>query len=462
MELTKITISFFAPNFFEMSLMKNQFLISAVFGLTCVTILFAASGPAAAEDWTRFRGPNGSGIAPTTFETTTWSDKENVKWKTELPGFGSSSPIIVGDQVIVTCYSGYGLDAKEPGEMGNLTRHLISFDRLTGKEIWRKDIKNTEKEDTYKGFIAEHGYASSTPVSDGQHVFAFFGKSGVFAFDMKGSQIWQRNLGNFSDPAKWGDGSSPIVYKDLVIVNAGIVGHKIVALKKSDGSVAWELEDEQFTNCWSTPILVKVGDREELVFSMPGQIIGLDPATGEKLWNAKSPIERTVCASLAEENGVVFAMGGQGGVAIAIRCGGKGDVSETHKVWEAPLRAGIGTPVVVSGKLYWSSTGMAFCASCADGKEIFKERLKVAPDQSATDGKRRGPAGDYASPIVIGGKIIIASRNGSTAVLNASDKLDVVAMNSMGEDTSLFNATPAFADGNLFVRSNKALYCIGK
>ena len=193
---------------------------------------------------------------------------------------------------------------------------------------------------------------------------------------MKGNQVWQKNLGNFSDPAKWGDGSSPIVYQDLVIVNAGIVGHKLVALKKSDGSVAWELEDEQFTNCWSTPILVKTGDREELVVSMPGQIIGLNPATGEKLWNAKSPIERTVCASLAEEKGVVFAMGGQGGVGIAIRCGGQGDVSETHKVWEAPLRAGIGTPVVVNGKLYWSSSGMADCASCVDGKEVFKERLK--------------------------------------------------------------------------------------
>jgi outer membrane protein assembly factor BamB len=442
--------------------MRTQFLKSALFGTTCFTWLLAASNPAAAEDWTRFRGPNGSGIASTSFETTAWSDKENVKWKIDLPGYGSSSPIVVGDQVIVTCYSGYGLDVKEPGEMENLTRHLLSFDRQTGKELWRKDIKSTEEEDLYKGFISEHGYASSTPASDGQHVFAFFGKSGVFAFDMKGNQVWQKNLGNFSDPAKWGDGSSPIVYQDLVIVNAGIVGHKLVALKKSDGSVAWELEDEQFTNCWSTPILVKTGDREELVVSMPGQIIGLNPATGEKLWNAKSPIERTVCASLAEEKGVVFAMGGQGGVGIAIRCGGQGDVSETHKVWEAPLRAGIGTPVVVDGKLYWSSSGMAFCASCVDGKEVFKERLKAESAQPPSDGKRRGPAGDYASPIVIGNKIIIFSRNGSSAILNASDKLDVVAMNSMGEDTSLFNATPAFANGNLFVRSNKALYCIGK
>ena len=141
--------------------MRTRFLKSALFVATCFTMLLAASSPASAEDWTRFRGPNGSGIASTSFETTAWSDKENVKWKIDLPGYGSSSPIIVGDQVIVTCYSGYGLDVKEPGEMENLTRHLISFDRQTGKELWRKDIKSTEEEDLYKGFISEHGYASS-------------------------------------------------------------------------------------------------------------------------------------------------------------------------------------------------------------------------------------------------------------------------------------------------------------
>jgi outer membrane protein assembly factor BamB len=413
-----------------------------------------------ADDWTRFRGPNGSGLATGELSASSWTDTENMRWKTELPGFGSSSPIIVGDQVIVTCYSGYGLDAEAPGDMNDLKRHVLSFDRTTGKKLWQVDLANTEEEDEYKGFIAEHGYSSSTPTSDGQHLFCFFGKAGVYAFDLEGNQLWNTQVGNFSDPAKWGDGSSPILHDDLVIINAGIVGHALLALNKADGSVAWKVEDPNFTNTWSTPVLVTVDERTELVMSVPKQVFALNPKTGEKLWWADSPIENTVCPSLAEADGVVYAMGGRGGRGIAVRCGGNGDVSESHLVWDSRVDAGICTPIAVNGRIYWSSRSLVSCVNCEDGEEVFKERLK-AEEPPPAEGQRRRPTGDYASPVAVGGNVIIVARNGATTIIKASEKFEVVAHNSFDGDTSLFNATPAFSHGDLFVRSNKMLYCIG-
>jgi outer membrane protein assembly factor BamB len=435
--------------------MNHAKLLSVIAPLVAFN-LFVMS--AQAEDWTRFRGPNGSGISSASRAPSQWSESNNLKWSVDLPGRGSSCPIVVGDKVLLTAYTGYGLEKSNPGDPKALQRHLICFDRASGKELWRGTVDSTHDEDPYQGFIAEHGYASSTPVSDGEHVFVLFGKTGMVAFDMDGNQKWLQNLGEFSDPAKWGSGASAVLYKDFVIVNAGIEGHKIVALKKSDGSVAWEVENPEFTNCWSTPILVTADMRDELVFSMPGKILALDPENGKVLWTAKSPIAQTVCASLAEQNGVVFAMGGRQGSAVAIRCGGNGDVSESNTVWEMPLRAGIGTPLVHNGKMYWSSGGIAYCADCKTGEYVYKERLKT--EEETESGQRRGPAGDYASPVMIGDRIMLLMRNGTAYVIKPAEKLETVSQNSFASDQSQFNATPAVTENQIFIRSDKKLYCI--
>ncbi len=322
-------------------------------------------------------------------------------------------------------------------------------------------MKSENDEDPYKGFITEHGYASSTPVTDGKHVFVLFGKTGMVAFDMEGKQVWKTNLGKESDPAKWGGGAGAALYKDFVIVNAGIVGHQIAALNKADGKIAWSIEDPAFTDCWSTPILVTVDGHEEMVFSMPGKILAVDPETGKQLWHAKSPIAKTVCGSLCEKDGVVFAMGGREGSAVAIRCGGSGDVSESNTVWSGSLRSGIGTPIVVGDNMYWGSGGIAYAAKCKTGDYVYKERLPKKQDSDTGQG-RRMPAGDYASPIAVGDKIYLLMRDGTLYVIVAGEKFELVAKNAFDTDESLFNATPAVSDGDLFVRSEGKLYCIGK
>jgi len=284
-------------------------------------------------------------------------------------------------------------------------------------------------------------------------VFVLFGKTGLLAFDTEGNEQWKVNLGTESDPNQWGGGASCMLYKDTVIVVAGNVGRSIVALNKSDGSTAWKVSDEAFTSCWSTPSLVEVDDHQELVCSTPGKIIGLNPDDGSELWRADSPIDRTVCGSLAELDGTVFAMGGREGRAVAVRAGGSGDVTKTHTVWSGALRSGIGTPVVANGRMYWTSTGIAFCADCETGKYIYKERIKQ---------KKGGrPAGDYASALRVGDNVLLTTRGGATYIVKATADFQQVASNQL-EDEGLFNATPAISDGEIFIRSETKLYCISE
>jgi outer membrane protein assembly factor BamB len=429
--------------------MKHLKTFSIIFTLAMVTGLTAM-----AEDWTRFRGPNGSGVSSSMAVPTEWSAEKNMKWKIDLPGPGSSCPIVLDGKVYLTCYTGYGESAEAPGNPSDLQRHLLCFDRTSGKELWRSSVKSDNDEDPYKGFIVEHGYASSTPVSDGEHIFVLYGKTGLLAFDMEGKQVWKTNLGTESDPAKWGGGASCMLYKDLVIVNAGNVGHALVALNKKDGSEVWKISDPKFTNCWSTPSVVNVDGKDQLVSSMPGKILGVDPLKGTELWRAESPISQTVCGSLAEKDGVVYAMGGRAGDAVAVKCGGEGDVSGSNTVWKTSLRSGIGTPLISGKNMYWSSSGIAYCASCEDGKLVYKNRIK--PEQTG----RRMPAGDYASPIAAGDSIFMTLRSGTTFVVKAGDEFEQIAENTIEGDDSLFNATPAISDGEIFIRSNKRLYCI--
>ena len=424
--------------------------------LSCI-LTVALISSVEAEDWTRFRGDTGSGISKSAAPTK-WDASTNIKWKTELPGPGSSCPIVLNDRVYLTCYTGYGLDPKEPGEASQLKRHLLCFDRAGGKELWRATVNSENDEDPFKGFITHHGYASSTPVTDGKHIFVHFGKTGLFAFDMDGKQVWKQHVGTKSDPAKWGNGASAVLYKDMVILNAGNTGNAIIAFKKSDGSEVWRVDDKKFTNSWTTPIIVKVDDHDEMIINMPGKILSYDPNSGKEIWWAKSPIERTVCGSCVYHDGVVYAMGGREGRAIAVKVGGKGDVSESHTVWTAPLRSGINTPIVADGNLVWIATGRVFCADCKTGEYVFRDRLPTQGGAPAA----RGPSGDYASPVQVGDKILLTTKDGTVHVIESGKELKIVNENRFEGDSGRFNATPAISDGQIFIRSDNHLYCIAK
>ncbi len=418
-------------------------------------MMMSATG-AAAKDWSRFRGPNGTGAIAGPPVPLEWSSEKNLKWRTALPGKGASSPVVAGDRVYLTSYTGYGIVPGSPGRPEDLVRHVLAFDRATGREIWRASIASTAEEDRYQGFITQHGYASSTPAADDQHVYALLGKSGLFAFDREGKQVWRIDLGQKSDPARWGDGSSPILVGDLVVVDAGILGNQLVGIDKKTGKRVWALEDPGFTNSWSTPTPLRLGDRTQVLFHVPHKVMGIDPHDGKLLWSATSPLDDATCGSIVTKDGNAYLMGSRAGHAMAVRCDGSGDVSTTHTLWKKRMRSGICTPLVVGGNMYWGTNGVFRAVRLASGDEIYKHRLP----------RLGGPTGgfpnaDYSSPIAVGDKIIQFTRNGESYVIKAGDAFDLVAHNpAFSDDDSAFSATPAVSDGELFVRSERFLYCI--
>jgi outer membrane protein assembly factor BamB len=397
-------------------------------------------------DWLQFRGPNGLGFSGEEHLPVHWSAQTNIIWKTALPGPGSSSPIIVGDRIFVTCYSGYGLDQNNPGDIEQLQRRLVCLDR-TGKILWQRAVNAEQPETPFRGFVALHGFASSTPVSDGKNVFVFFGKSGVLAFDLQGKELWRSSVGH--ETHGWGSGSSPVVAGDLVIVNAGAESGRIVALRMSDGAEVWAVDGAGYS--WSTPLLVGVaGGKQELVLNLARKVRGYDPKTGKLLWTCNG-VEDYVCPTATAHDGVVYVIGGRSGTAIAIRAGGRGDVSDSHILWKTKRGSNVSSPVYHAGHLYWAheGRGIVYCLKADTGKVIYEQKLTPFSDRV------------YASVLCADGKLYYVSRTNGTYVVAASPEFKLLAHNSLAPDDSICNGSPAVSDSKLFLRSNRHLYCIG-
>jgi outer membrane protein assembly factor BamB len=420
-----------------------------------LTLLLAISTgwPFFAADWPQFRGPNGSGIAAADSRPPlNWSDSQNVKWRAALPGPGSSSPIISGERVFVTCYSGYG-DESNGGSLEKLQRHLLCLERQTGKVLWDKSVPAELPEDSYTGNLREHGYASNTPVTDGERVYVFFGKTGALAFDLEGRQLWKVSLGKQSSNRRWGSGTSPVLFKNLLIVNAAEESRSIRALDKLTGKEAWNAEVASLELSFVTPVLVECeGGPTDLVLAVPGELWGMNPETGKLRWFAQTAISGNVSPSVVAADGIVYATGGfplQG--TIALRAGGKGDVTQTNVLWSGQNASYVPSPLVHQGYLFLvSDQGFATCLEPKTGKLIFKQRL---PGVS-------GAEPFYASVVLANDHLYAVSRRNGTFVIEAKPEFNLVAQNKLAGDESDFNATPAVVGRQFFLRSNRALYCV--
>ena len=422
-------------------------------------LTLALAGSAFAEDWAQFRGPGGLGVSGDSSLPTTWSETKNLRWKIPLPGAGSSSPIVHGKHLFVTCYDGYGTASASDGKLEDLTRHLLCIDRQSGRILWKASLKASLPEDSYRGFISEHGYASSTPVTDGKGVFVFFGKSGVAAFDMQGKKLWQTNVGTESGSRRWGSSASPILYKNLVIVNASDESQSIRALDKATGKEVWKAEAAGLENSFGTPLLVDVDDgRQELVIAVPYEVWGFSPDTGKLLWFAETDLDNNVCPSLVARQGIVYGLGGRSSQSIAIRAGGKDDVTKTHVVWTSRNGSYVPSPVLHQEHLYWvNDRGQAFCANAKTGELVYQERLDLS---GGNGGGGFGGRPVYASVVLAGNKLFAVTRTGGTFVLAADPQFKQIAHNKLASDESDFNASPAISNGQIFLRSNQFLYCL--
>lgn len=441
---------------------------------TIVAIAGLLTKSPAHADWTRFRGPNGSGIG-TSDAPTQFSAERNMKWQLELPGRGISSPIVVGDRVFVTCYSGYGMGDNR-GEIEDLRRHLLCVDRKTGKLLWSNTLKALMPEDPYRPpGVTSHGYASNTPVSDGRHVFAFFGKSGVYAYDLQGQEIWHQSMGREQSGKGFGSAASPIINGNQLIVNAADESLAVVWLDKNTGKELFRAQAGGLSECWTTPVVIRNGDYSETILSVIGEIWALNNANGKLRWVADGVNARNAQVSAVVDNGIVYATGEE---AYAVRSGGKGDVSAKNTIWQGRVRTRYATPVVVDGHLYSVSGSVIECVNAKNGERVYQERLPATGEQDSgrrdfggggfgfqSRGRRGGGGGrggeGYASPVVANGKIYVTTDGGIVHVVEAKPEFKVIASNDLTFDRSGFGATPAVSDGCLFLRSHTHLYCVG-
>ncbi len=424
----------------------------------CALVLTACSGSdgpaasgatslsAASGQWPQFRGPDGQGVSGETGLSVTFSTDEGVVWKKELPGAGASSPIIVGSRIYLTYYSGFNVPGQGRGGMDDLVRHVVAIDPADGDIVWDREVESKLPEQ--ESIRESHGYASSTPASDGRRLYVFFGKSGVFAFDLEGNQLWQADVG--SELNGWGSAASPVLFGDLVIINASVESQSLRALNKDTGDEVWRAGG--IKESWNTPILVETdGGGTELVVAIFGKVLGFDPTTGKPLWSCDTDIGWYMVPSLVAHEGVVYCIGGRGGGgALAVRTGGRGDVTETHRLWKARKGSNVSSPIYHQGHLYWMNDvgGLAYCADAKTGEIVYEQRIDRV-DQV------------YASPLLADGKLYYVARDGRTIVLAAQPKFEQLATNNL-RDGSTFNSGFSAADGRLYVRNDRYLYCIGR
>lgn len=456
---------------------RGRSLFPPILALALAGAVFADS--ALAGDWPRFRGPNGTGVASDEKPMpVTWSPTEGMKWKIPLPGPGSSSPIVVGDRIYITCWSGYGTDQRNLGNLEDLRLHLICVDRNNASIIWDKSVEAYFPEEPYRGMFAQHGYASHSPVSDGERIYVYFGKTGAFAFDLDGNQLWHTPIGTESDPSGWGSASSPILYKNLVIISGFAESEALVALNKETGDQVWRQEARGFSGTWGTPVLAEVNDeRTDLVVAIPGEIWGFNPETGSLLWYCEVMSNRSFCSSVVPLDGVVYAVESQGGGgSVAVRAGGEGDVTRSHRLWMGRDSNRIGTPIAFDGRLYCFTGGQLVCIDIENGEQIYQERLSPARGASGGGGEGgggfggggrpgggfggRGGGQNYSSPVAADGKLYYVTRSGTVHVVKAGLEFEELAVNQMTTESEDFSGTPAVSDGALFVRSSAYLYCV--
>ncbi|HZL88611.1 MAG TPA: PQQ-binding-like beta-propeller repeat protein [Pirellulaceae bacterium] len=409
--------------------------------VSCLALVLLSPLAALAGDWLAWRGPLGTGISDEKNVPLKWSKEENVKWRVALDGPGNSTPIVVGDKVFLA----------HPPASNKKSRSLICFDRQTGKELWKHEAEYAEEEKTH----GTNPYCSSSPVSDGKHVYVFLGPAGLFALDLDGNLLWKRDDLEKVDHF-WGIGSSPMLYGDLLILNLG-PGTKacVVALNKSDGKDVWRRDfpgmqsktTEEYRASWSTPVLHDEGNgRTTLLLSLPETLWAIDPKTGEDVWSCQG-LKALVYTSPLCAKDVAVAMGGFGGPALAARAG-NGDVTEKNRLWHHPSNPQrIGSGVIVGDHIYMvNENGAMWCLELETGKRLWEERLEQSGGQT------------WGSLSYADGRLYILTLSGMTYVIEANpSQCKILAENDVGERT---RSSLAFSDGQVFVRTHQALWCI--
>jgi outer membrane protein assembly factor BamB len=395
-----------------------------------------------AENWPGFRGPSRQGISTERDLPLEWSATEHVAWKTPIPGAGWSSPIVWDDRVFVTTTTDEGAGC-----------HVLCLDATTGRILWDKEVFRqipSRKE-------GKNSYASSTPVTDGERVYAVFADGSLVALDFEGNVVWTNRDHTYY--SKHGLGASPILYEDLLIMpfdgssdGANLqIGWKIpwdraflLALDKHTGEVRWKGTRGKSRIAHVTPNVLEANGQTQIVSGAGDAIQGFDPETGERIWTVYSQGEG-VTPSIVIGDGLIFTCSGFEKPTIrVVRPGGRGDVTETHIAWEQTESVPSLSSLLYVEPYVYSITdkGVATCYEAATGDVVWQGRI----------------GGNHsASPVYADGKIYFLSEQGETTIIEAGPEFKIVARNNIGEKCQ---ASIAVSQGRLFIRSDKNLYCI--
>ena len=400
-------------------------------------------------NWTQYRGVDSQSITPIEGLPTQWSDTKNLLWKAELPGRGASSPIVFKDRIFLTAASGYGDSPTDRGAVALLKHHVLCMDRETGEYLWQRDIQGSPSTQKLNQELLRHGFASSTPATDGELVFAFFGCSGLFAFDKDGKLAWQVDVGSGND--YFGTSASLVIHNDLLIVNASIESGTVFAFKKDTGEAVWKIDG--IDRSWSTPIVGIVPgvdgapDAEELIINEENFIRGFDPKTGEELWHCKA-INNYVVATPFVQDGIVYCHGGLTKQMMAIKIGGRGDVTETHKLWEVPEGANVPSPICLTGYIYLPlDNGIMQCFDMRSGMLVHRVRMPTKTKM-------------YSSSLLSEDRLYIPLEDNGVMVIGANSKLETIAHNKFESDDNSMKTSLAPSGDRLFLRNDEFLYCI--
>ena len=431
--------------------------------LSAVMFLNSTVVSSATPNWPQWRGPGGLGISTEKNLPAEWSATKNIKWKTAIAGLGHSSPVVWGNRLFLTTaiegpvvpgakavkHMDGDKEFLHPDSIGadhKQSFKVICLNAATGKILWEQTAFEGAP---YDNRHRKSSFASSTPATDGKLVYAFFGTEGLYAYDMNGKLAWKADLGKLGTVGM-GTGTSPILHENLVIMQCDEengAASFIVALDKKTGKEVWRTPRKVQVS-WATPILVPTGKRAELITSGSETVIAYDPATGKELWRHKGVESNAIPSPVANNELVFISAGFPAKIVMAIRLGASGDLKDSVAWQYAKGTAYVPSPILYGDYLYLTTDrGILTCLDAKTGEVKYE------------GGRIPIPASFTASPVAFEGKILLTSEDGDTFIVKAGPQHEILGTNSVGEPVY---ASPAVADGKIFIRGEKNIYCIGK
>lgn len=414
----------------------------------------------AADPWAHWRGPTGTGVSPTADPPLHWDETSNIRWKTAIPGQGHSTPVLWENSLFLTTALAHGEklpvrhehadgahDNMEPAQSVKFV--ALAVNRQDGRILWQRTLRD---EQPHEGSHNTGSWASHSPVADGEHLFVSFGSRGLFCLDHQGRTLWERDLGDMQTYHEHGEGSSPALHGDRLVVNWDHQGQSFVtALDKKTGRTLWRQDREEITS-WSTPLIVEHRGKAQVIVAATGAVRSYDLATGEPLWSCRG-LSRNVCASPVAADGCVYVTNNYDGSAMmAIRLdGARGDITDSDAVlWTLERYAPyVPSPLLYGSRLYFINAMHPYlsCVDAKTGKFIWEsQRL---PDVRMI----------FASPVGAAGRLYVTSRNGITLVIKNNDPFEILATNPLSDS---FSASPILAGQALYLRGERFLYCIAR